>query len=231
MATIRIFTKGLKNAHSLSTHIYENGLQTLNDAISEVEKLSVIQQLTATITPPSMVNMMTNNDDRCVQCQEHGHIARHCPSIRYFECDEYSYVVMKYPHKIPPLWNPSKASPIQTTQRSPCLIKFQILLWRQGQVKTLKVSAMFSQTPQLKLSRIPIEVILDHNIGILAIITGVAHNAWILHTGIIAIDLTMTLHMDHTTDHLHTRGHHTTPEIEACCKVKSILQIPTMNLT
>ena len=26
----------------------------------------------------------------------------------------------------------------------------------------------------------------------------------------------MTLHIDHTTDHLHTEAHHTTPEIEAC---------------
>ena len=81
VATIRIFIKGLKNAHSLATCLYEKGLQMHNDAISEVEKLNPVQQLTATITPPSMVNMMTNDEDRCFQCQEHGHMARHCPNI------------------------------------------------------------------------------------------------------------------------------------------------------
>ena len=36
---IRIFVKGLRNAHMLATHVYEKGLQTLADAITEVEKL------------------------------------------------------------------------------------------------------------------------------------------------------------------------------------------------
>ena len=57
-ATIRIFIKGLKNAHSLATHIYEKGPQTLTDAISVVEKLNAAQYLTAMIIPPSTVNMM-----------------------------------------------------------------------------------------------------------------------------------------------------------------------------
>ena len=43
IATIRIFIKGLKNAHSLVTHIYEKAPQTLMDAISEVEKLNAAQ--------------------------------------------------------------------------------------------------------------------------------------------------------------------------------------------
>ena len=38
-ATIRTFVKGLKNAQTLATQIYEKGPQTLTDAISEVEKL------------------------------------------------------------------------------------------------------------------------------------------------------------------------------------------------
>ena len=58
VATIRIFIKGLKNAHYLATCIYEKGLQMLNDAMSEVEKLNTVQQLTATITPPSTSNMV-----------------------------------------------------------------------------------------------------------------------------------------------------------------------------
>ena len=64
---------------------------------------------------------------------------------------------------------------------------------------------------------IPIEAILDHDIGIIAIITGVGHDVPIPHTGVIAIDLAMTLHIDHTTDHPHTDAHHTTLEIETCC--------------
>ena len=38
-ATIRIFVKGFKNAHTLAAFVYEKGPQTLADAISEVEKL------------------------------------------------------------------------------------------------------------------------------------------------------------------------------------------------
>ena len=51
-ATIRICVKGLKSAHSLATHIYKKGPETLTDAISEVEKLNATQ-LTAMIIPPS----------------------------------------------------------------------------------------------------------------------------------------------------------------------------------
>ena len=38
-ATIRIFLKGLKNAHTLATKVYEKGPQCLADTIKEVEKL------------------------------------------------------------------------------------------------------------------------------------------------------------------------------------------------
>ena len=39
-ATISIFLKGLKNAHTLATKVYEKGLQSLADTIREVEKTS-----------------------------------------------------------------------------------------------------------------------------------------------------------------------------------------------
>ena len=45
-ATIRIF-KGLKNAHTIATQVYEKGPQTLTDVTSEVEKLQAAQQLTS----------------------------------------------------------------------------------------------------------------------------------------------------------------------------------------
>ena len=37
--TIRIFIKGLKNAHTLATKVHEKGPQSLADAMREVEKL------------------------------------------------------------------------------------------------------------------------------------------------------------------------------------------------
>ena len=55
--TIRILVKGLKNVYSLAAQIYENGPQTLADAISEVKKLQATQQLTATLIPSSTVNV------------------------------------------------------------------------------------------------------------------------------------------------------------------------------
>ena len=73
--TIRIFIKGLKNAHSWATRIYEKGPQMFTDAISEVEKLNATQQLTAMIIPPSTVNVMSHEEDCCFQCQEQGHTA------------------------------------------------------------------------------------------------------------------------------------------------------------
>ena len=78
---IRIFVKGLKDTHTLATRIYEKGSQTLIDAISEVGKLQTTQQLTATLIPSSTVNVMSNEEDCCVQCQEAGHIACHFPSV------------------------------------------------------------------------------------------------------------------------------------------------------
>ena len=80
-STIRIFSKGLKNAHSLATQIYEKGPQTLTDAISEVEKLQATQQLTTTLVPSSTVNIMSKAEYHCFQCKESGHIACHCPNV------------------------------------------------------------------------------------------------------------------------------------------------------
>ena len=37
-ATIRIFLKGLKTAHTIATKVYKKGPQTLADTIKEVEK-------------------------------------------------------------------------------------------------------------------------------------------------------------------------------------------------
>ena len=101
-ATIQIFVKGLKNAHTLAEHFYKKGPQNLADAISEVEKLQAAQQLTTTLLPSSMVNVMSSEDDKCFQCQEPGHMACHCPNIRCFNCNEYGHVTVDCPDRIPP---------------------------------------------------------------------------------------------------------------------------------
>ena len=100
--TIRIFIKGLKNAHTLATKVYERGPQSLADAIREVEKLQAAQQLTSTLSPPSLVNIMSSDDDKCFQCQETGHMAHYCPCIRCFDCDDYGHVAADCPDKILP---------------------------------------------------------------------------------------------------------------------------------
>ena len=105
--TIRIFVKGLKDANTLATRIYEKGLQTLPDAISEVEKLQATQQFTATLIPSSTVNVMSNEEDHCFQHQEAVHITCNCPNVRCFECDEYGHIVVDCPHRIPPSGTPA----------------------------------------------------------------------------------------------------------------------------
>ena len=89
---IRIFIKGLRNAHTLATRVYEEAPQSLADAIREVEKLQAAQQFTATLLPSSSVNIMSSDDDKCFQCQELGHMACHCPCIKCFDCDECGHV-------------------------------------------------------------------------------------------------------------------------------------------
>ena len=106
-ATIRIFIKGLRNAHTLATRVYEKGPQSLADAIKEVEKFQAAQQLTATLLPSSSVNTISNEDHKCFQCQELGHIACHCPYIKCFNCDEYGHVAADCPNKIPPSGMPA----------------------------------------------------------------------------------------------------------------------------
>ena len=103
--TIRIFVKGLKNAHNLAAYIYKEVPQTLTDAISEVEKLHATQQLTqltATLIALFTVNVMSHEEDHCFQCQESGHLTCHCPNVCCFKCDEYGHIVVDCPHRIPP---------------------------------------------------------------------------------------------------------------------------------
>ena len=98
-ATLWIFIKSLKNAHSL---VAKKDPQTLKDAITEVEKLNAAQMFTVTFILPLMVNMMSKKEDQCFHCQEPGHILQPCPHIRCYECDKYGNIIIDCPHKIPP---------------------------------------------------------------------------------------------------------------------------------
>ena len=74
MQQLSEFYKRLRNVHTLATRVYEKGPQSLADAIKEVEKLQAAQ-LKATLLPSSSVNIMSSDDDKCIQCQESGHMA------------------------------------------------------------------------------------------------------------------------------------------------------------
>ena len=106
-ATIRIFLKGLQNAHTLATKVYEKVPQSLADTIKEVEKLQAAQQITSTLLPPSLVNTMSSDNDKCFQCQETGHMACYCPHIRNFDCNNYGHITADCLDKIPPSGTPA----------------------------------------------------------------------------------------------------------------------------
>ena len=92
----------------MATGVYEKGPQSLAGAIKEVEKLQAAQQLTPTLLPSSSVNTMSSDEDKCFQCQESGHMACYCPSIRCFDCELYGHIVADCPDKIPPSGVPAR---------------------------------------------------------------------------------------------------------------------------
>ena len=115
-ATIRIFIKGLENAHTLATKVYEKGPQNLADTIREVEKLQTAHQLASTLLPPSSVNIMSSDNNKCFQCQETGHMACYCPHIRCFYCDNYGHIAADCPNKILPSGIPARCRDNNTSK-------------------------------------------------------------------------------------------------------------------
>ena len=102
------FLKGLKNAHTIATKVYEKGPQNLVDTIKEVEKLQAAQQITSTLLQPSLVNAMSSGNDKCFQCQETGHMACYCLHIRCFDCNNHGHITVNCPDKIPPSGTPAQ---------------------------------------------------------------------------------------------------------------------------
>ena len=212
-ATVRIFIKGLKNAHSLATHIYEKGPQTLTDVISEVEQLNAVQQLTAMIIPPSTVNMMSSEEYHCFQCQEQGHITWNCPNIRCFKCDEYGHIVMDCPHRIPPLGTQQNITNPDLTEAA-LLDQVQGTTVKTGTGKVVPCHNLIFTGNAAQVIMIHTEATPGHHIGVITATPGIVHNTQAPHIEIIAINPTMTHHTDPTADHPHTEVLQlTTPEI------------------
>ena len=82
---IHFFVKGLRDAPTIVSKIYEKDPQTLTEVIRLVEKLSAAHKLTAILTP-STVRMMSG-DDKCFVCGWTGHFAQHCPDAQCYGCD------------------------------------------------------------------------------------------------------------------------------------------------
>ena len=186
----------------------------LNDAISEVKKLNDVQQLTATITPPSMINMMSNDEDHCFQCQEHGHRATNCPNIRCFECDECGHTVMDCLYRIPPLGTPAKHHQSKSHKSLHTKSNSRQHL-RTGAGEVIPGHGHISTDTTAQVIMVCIETAPDHDIEMITTTPEAVHIAPVPHTEVTAIDSTTTHHIDHTTDHPHTKAHPlTTPEIE-----------------
>ena len=201
--TIRIFVKGLRNAHMLATQVYEKGPQALADAINEVKKPQAAQQLTATLIPSSTVNVMSHEEDHCFQCQESGHIAQYCPNVHCFECDEYRHIVVDCLHQIPPskyTCMPSQTKiPYQTTAPDWLLAT----ITRTGTDTADHGHSPIPIDTAATVTMIPTEAVPGHIIEIIDIIIGVLHDAL---TPVLIIPA-MTPHL---ADCLHTGAHQLT---------------------
>ena len=103
---IYIFVKGLRDAPTIASKIYEKDLQTLAEVIRcrLVEKLSAAHQLTATLTP-SMVSMISS-DSKCFVCGWTGHFGCHCPDVQCYSCGEFGHFAKDCVHRIPPSGTP-----------------------------------------------------------------------------------------------------------------------------
>ena len=93
----------------------------VHEWINEIPTVSIYYL--AMIIPPSTVNVMSNEEDCCFQCQEPGHTAQHCPHIRCYECDEYGHIVMDCPNRIPP--SMTSVTYQKAHKGSPCEIEFE----------------------------------------------------------------------------------------------------------
>ena len=102
-AAIHIFVKGLWDTHNIAAKIYDKDPQTLSKIIKLMEKLNTAQQVTATLTSPT-VSMMLN--DSCFVCGKSGHISHHCPSAQCYNCEGFGHFAKDCSDKILPSGTP-----------------------------------------------------------------------------------------------------------------------------
>ena len=108
-AKIRIFLKGLINSSKIAPGVYEKGPNTIEDAISIVEKISSAQCIAASFSQNHQMSMMkrgstdhhTPSQD-CSNCGQLGHPWFTCPCIICHGCNQYSHILRHCWDRIPP---------------------------------------------------------------------------------------------------------------------------------
>ena len=108
-AKIRIFLKGLINSSKIAPGVYEKGPETIEDAISIVEKISSAQCIAASFSQNHQISMMkrgstnhhTPNQD-CSNCGQSGHPWFTCPRIICDGCNQYGHIYRHCWDRIPP---------------------------------------------------------------------------------------------------------------------------------
>ena len=113
------------------------------------------------------------------------------------------------------LWEPQQSITNPNYTKATMPVQTPDTTMRTGTGKVIPCHSHISTETTAQVVIIHIEAIPDHNIGIIATTTGVAHDVQIPHTEVIAINPALTHQIDHTADHLCTEAHHATPEIEA----------------
>ena len=106
---IRIFLKGLINSSKIAPGVYEKGPNTIEDAISIVEKISSAQCIAASFSQNYQISMMktgstshhTPSQD-CSNCGHLGHPWFTCPRIVCHGCNQYSHILRHCWDRIPP---------------------------------------------------------------------------------------------------------------------------------
>ena len=108
-AKIRIFLKGLINSSKIAPGVYEKGPNTIEDAISIVEKISSAQGIAASFSQNHQISMMkrgsTNHhtaSQDCSNCGQLGHLWFTCPRIACHRCNQYSHILRHCWDSIPP---------------------------------------------------------------------------------------------------------------------------------
>ena len=202
IATIRIFIKGLRNAHSLAARIYEKDPQTLKNAIKEVEKLNAAQQLTVTIILSLTFNMTSNEEDwmfsmprtrtHCTTLPSHQMLwmwwlwtYHHGQPSQKYALQEHWHHITRHTETTAPDWALDTIRKTEKKETSP-----------DHNLGTADITAPAIMTCT--------EATSDHNSGMGTATMEAAQDIPIQHTKDTVANPAMTHHTSHTTNHQHT---------------------------